>query len=756
MNASGDSLDRVWIIARRELKALFDHPTGYVLLVVLLAVNNFMFFREAFLMGTASLRPMLDLLPWIFLFFVPAVSMRTIAEETRTGMLEVVLTQPLSEGELVTGKYLGAVLFLCIGLALTLPVPIGLALGSELRWGPVIAQYVGAALLTVGLTGVGVWASTIARSQITAFILALGVTFVLVLIGLDPLLVGLPPTAGAIAARLGVLSHFESIGRGVIDLRDAIYFLSLAGIFLTLSYAALVRRRLSPGRAAAGRLRLGAALLVAVLVVVNLAGGYIGGRLDLTPGRAYTLSPATRQIVSHLDDIVTIKVFASDELPTQVALLKRDMDDLLRDLRSASHGRVRVVRRNPSTDDAAKRDAQALGVTPVQFNVVGQSELQVKEGYLGLAIQYGAGNETIPFVNRGDDLEYRLVGAIRSLTRPKKPVVVVIADQDQNAGQQGGPLESLLEPLNKSYEIRNAAWSDSTQPAKDVTALVIAGSPDTLPPATIQRLRAFFHRGGSALVLAGGSNLQLQVPFASPRTVGVNAVLAPFGVSIKSDVVYDLAANDVVPVGSSMGMQVLERYPFFVHAQSTTKSIVNADLNDLLLPWPSTIDTTHKAAWEITPLFESTKASGSFAEATTLQPARDFPQTRLAPRLLAVQVAPKSAKDTTARGRVIVVGAGELATGGFVQRAPQNGSFILNAIDWLAQDESLIAIRSRNTTPPPLAFQTAALREGVEYFNIIGIPAIVALLGFTHLVRRRRKARGLEARPASHPEEALA
>src|SRR5919202_1569691 len=86
------SAHRIWTIARRELKALFDHPTGYVLLIVWVAVNSFLFFRLAYLVGVASLRPMLDLLPWVFLFFVPAVTMRAISDDARTGVLEVVLT----------------------------------------------------------------------------------------------------------------------------------------------------------------------------------------------------------------------------------------------------------------------------------------------------------------------------------------------------------------------------------------------------------------------------------------------------------------------------------------------------------------------------------------------------------------------------------------------------------------------------------------------------------------------------------------
>jgi len=187
-------------IARRELRALFDQPTAYILLVVFTAVNSFLFFRQVELYGVASLRPMLEFLPWLLLFLVPAVTMRALAEDRRSGTLEVVLAQPITELELLLGKYAGQVLFLLSALALTLTLPLGLALGARLPVGVLVAQYVGAALLIAGLAGVGVWTSSVTRNQITAFILAVAVMFVLVLVGLDPLIVGLPTRLGAVAA----------------------------------------------------------------------------------------------------------------------------------------------------------------------------------------------------------------------------------------------------------------------------------------------------------------------------------------------------------------------------------------------------------------------------------------------------------------------------------------------------------------------------------------------------------------------------
>lgn len=724
---------RIWTVARRELKALFDHPTGYVLLVAFLAINNFIFFRQAYFSGVASLRPMLDLLPWELLLFVAAVTMRALAEDTRSGQLEVLLAQPITELELLIGKYLGSVLFLWIALALTLPIPLGMTFGAELSWGPVVAQYVGAALLMAGLAGVGVWASSLTRSQITAFITTIAVIFVLILVGLDPLIVGLPATLGAIAARLGVLSHFQNIARGVIDLRDAIYFVSLAGLFIALAYGALLGRKLARGGGAARRLRLGVGVLAATVVVVNLLGNYIGGRLDLTPGNVYTLSPASRDMVGSLDDLVTVKLFASEELPTEVALMKRDVDDLLRDLRAAGDGKVRIIERDPVQDESAQKDAETLGIRPVQFNVVGEGELQVKQGYFGLSVQYAEETETIPFIDRTDNLEYRLVSSIRSITRTERPVVGVV--QEASAGMRFGAFQ---EQLRRNYDVRTVSLADANQPAEDIATLVLLGAPDSLPFGARERMDAFFDRGGSALVLAPGMQLSPQMPFATPRPLVWNEVLDRFGVSIRSDLAFDLMANEMVPLPTPFG-QVLQPYPLFVRSRGTGASAINQDVSDVTLTWTSTVDTAGATA-PVTPLLLSTEAAGTLTGSTSIEPTQQFPDTSLAPRLLAVAVGGEGG-DTASAGRAVIVGSADFASDRFVNYAPDNLAFALNAVDWLAQDVSLISIRSKDRRPPPLVFESATEQESVKYANVIGIPLLIVAVGAFRLVRRRRKTR---------------
>lgn len=736
-------------IARRELRALFDQPTAYILLVVFTAVNGFLYFRQIEVYGLATLRPMLDFLPWLLLILVPAVTMRALAEDTRSGTLEVVLAQPVTELELLIGKYLGQLLFLLIALAITLTIPVGLAVGAKPQIGILVAQYIGASLLIGGLAAVGVWASSVTRNQITAFILGVAVMFVLILVGLDPLIVGLPPRLGAIAASLGVLSHFTGIDRGVIDLRDAVYFATLAALFLLLAYFALMRRKLTPAGEPLRRLRLGTVLLAAALIVVNLLGRHIGGRLDLTPGRSFTLSAATRQLLRTLPDIVTIKLFASSELPPEVAFLKRDVDDLLSDYRSAGRGQVKLVIEDPSADSAARTDARTLGIPPIQFNVLGRAELQVKEGYLGLAVSYAGGRKTIPFIQQTGDLEYRLTSDIRALTHPDRPVVAFGELSDPAAVRGRRSFEALREQLGRNYTVRTFSLAD-TAIAPDVKAIAIAGTPDSLHNAEVYRLRSFLGRGGSLLLMAEGMQISTQGPFAFSRLVGWNELLKPYGISIASDMVYDLASNERVAIPAQFG-QVLVSYPFWIRAISTKTSPVNADLGSVLLPWASKLDTTGAMPGTVTPLLVTSRAGGVQETTALLDPSRQFGRDSLRTRLLALAVNPlarESARGAAPdsappplRGRVVLVGSADFASDRYAQNSGENLVFVQNAIDWLAQDDALIGIRSKNRTPPALVFTSQTLRDLVKYGNIIGVPVLLIVFGSLRLLRRRQITR---------------
>jgi len=726
-------------IARRELKALFDQPIAYILLVVFTGVNALLFFREVELYNAASLRPMLDFLPWLLLFLVPAVTMRALAEDLRSGTLEVVLSQPVTELELLLGKYCGQALFLLIALAITLTVPLGLALGTAPELGIVVAQYVGAALLVAGLAAVGVWASSVSQNQITAFIVGVFVMFLLIFVGLDQLLVGLPPRLGAIAGALGVLSHFSQLARGVIDLRDALYFVTLAALFLVLAYFSLLSRKLTARGEALRRLRLGTVLLAVAVVVVNLFGRNIGGRIDLTPGRAFTLAPATRKLLRTLPDLVTIKLFVSSALPKEIESTRRDVDDLLRDYRAAGHGKVKLVIQDPSADSAAMREARSTGIPPVQFNVLGQGELQVKEGYLGLAVRYADGVKTIPFIQQTSDLEYRLTSDIRALTHPEHSTVAFGEINDAAATRGRRSFEALREQLGATHTVGAFALTDSVI-APDVKVIAVAGTPDSLTAAQLARLRAFLDRGGSLLVMASGMALSDRGPFALSRRVGWNELLKPYGVAIASDMVYDLASNTQVGIPAQFG-QVLVAYPFWLRALGTGRSPVNADLGSVMLPWASQIDTV-KASASVTPLLVTSRAGGVQQTTAFIEPGSQLSRDSLRPRVVAaLATLPAATSGAAPRGRVVVVGSADFASDHYARNSPTNIVLVQNAIDWLAQDEGLIAIRSKDRAPPPLVFSSSVARGAAKYGNLAGVPLLLMAAGIGRLLGRRRTTR---------------
>ncbi len=746
----------IWSIARRELRSLFDHPTGYILLVVFVGLNNFLYFRQAYITGLASLRPMLDLLPWMFLFFIPAVTMRALAEDLRAGTLEVLLAQPITELELLVGKYLGELLFILISLAVTLAIPLGLSLGADLQVGVLVAQYVGSALFAAGFVGVGIWASSLGRNQITAFIVGVAVMFVLIFLGLNQLVVGLPPVLGTVAANLSVLSHFENVTRGVIDLRDAVYFVTLTAIFLALAYLAIMNRKLAPHGDALKRLRLGTGLIVIALVVVNLFGRHIGGRLDLTPGNVYTLSNATKSLLGDLADLVTIKLFVSRELPPEIALLKRDIDDVLSDFRSAGKGKVRIVELDPADDAEAATEAQSLGIPPVQFNVVGQAELQVKEGYLGLAVQFADESETIPLVQRTDDLEYRLASYVRALTRESEPVVGIVEELGPAQEQTGG-FNYLRQQLAQMYEVRTVSVETDTLLPREFETLIFAGSPMTAADSVVDKIRNYLELGGNALVMASGMQLSPQAgqPFAGPMPVAWNRILEPYGVSIKADMVYDLASNEQASIpGSIPGFRIFVSYPFWIRALSTKQASVNQDIESVFMPWSSQVDTSDAVAGTVTPLFTTSQAGGVEEGQAFIAPQRnDYPRDDLAPRLVGVLINPFSADSAAAsnevegdarqlpRGRLVVLGNGEFARDAWVRNATHNLVFLVNAVDWLMQDEGLIAIRSKNRSPPPLVFESEATRDFVKYGNVIAVPLMIVLAAIGRLLQRKQSTR---------------
>lgn len=217
-------------IFRKEFKAYFVSPIAYIVISIFLILAGWFFFSTFFLYGQAEMRNFFSLLPVIFSFIIPAVTMRLFSEEFNTGSYELLLTLPVSPLHVVAGKFMAATAFAALMTAPTLLYGFFISFLGDMDWGPVIGGYVGALLLGAAFSSIGLFASSLTRNQIIAFIIGMTLCFVLTLI--DKMLFFLPEAALNVFQYLGADYHFQNISKGVLDSRDLLYFFSVCFVMI--------------------------------------------------------------------------------------------------------------------------------------------------------------------------------------------------------------------------------------------------------------------------------------------------------------------------------------------------------------------------------------------------------------------------------------------------------------------------------------------------------------------------------------------
>jgi len=238
-------MKEIWIIARRELKSFFNSLMAYILLIAFLGFSGFftwIFGADVFMVGQASMQSFFGIAYWTLFFFIPGLTMGLLAEETRSGTIELLLTKPVTDWQVILGKFLSTLILICVALAFTLPYYITISTLGPLDHGSVWTGYLGLILMSASYISIGIFASSISKSQIVAFLAALLIgIFFHIIFGV---------LAGNSGGWLGntlnyhnLSTHFESISRGVIDTKDLVYFLSLIAIPLILAESRLATRK---------------------------------------------------------------------------------------------------------------------------------------------------------------------------------------------------------------------------------------------------------------------------------------------------------------------------------------------------------------------------------------------------------------------------------------------------------------------------------------------------------------------------------
>jgi len=430
-------MNRMLAITKKELKAYFGSPMAALFIGAFLLATLFSFFwlETFFARNTADIRPLFRWMPVLMIFLVGALTMRQWSEEQRMGTMEVLFTLPVRLPQLVLGKFLAVLILVAVALGLTLGLPITVSLLGKLDWGPVFGGYLGALLMAAAYIAIGLYLSSRTDNQIVALILTVLAGGFFYVLGSTGITNFMGNASGDLFRALGTGSRFSSIERGVIDVRDLLYYASLTTIFLLLNVLSLDRKRWSFGANTAGYRRgmiLATILIAANLLAANLWMHKINGlRLDLTENREYSLSQTSRDLINNLADPLILRGYFSEKTHPLLSPLVPRIKDLLQEYAIASNGRVKVDFVDPKYDPAQEAEAnQQYGIKPVPFQVAGRYEASVVNSYFNILVKYGdqhvvlGFNDIIEVQPRADgQIDVRLRNLEYDLTKSIKKTV---------------------------------------------------------------------------------------------------------------------------------------------------------------------------------------------------------------------------------------------------------------------------------------------------------------------------------------------
>ncbi len=794
-------------IYRREFAAYFNAPIAYIFIVVFLAVNSGLFMTSFFLAGSADMRGFFALLPITLIVFIPAVAMRLWAEDSRGGTIALLHSFPIKPAELVAGKYLASYVFYLLALAGTLVIPIMIMFLGDPDPGPIIGGYFGAALIGAFYLAIGIFISALFKDQIIAFILSMVACFLFYMLGTDYIAViidGWISGLGTLLMKsLGTANHFSSIERGVLDLRDVIYFLSYMLLFLWLNSVTVeqVMRRLADKRFAVNALMGLVVVLMLNLVVSNIRLG----RFDLTEGNIYTISPAARNILKKLKDApITVRYYVSpkEKMPAAMKTIEQDVTDLLREFEVASKMfRYEVI--DPTTDVDMAGTLQSKGINPFDTRSVEKDAFNIKRIYSAIAISYlDKAEEVIPQVipQNLSSLEYEILARIFRMTMDRKPRVVLVAPFDisqqdprmrqwmMQMGQQVPDREDRFKTINQilsneNYEVIRCELTKDDPLPSDYDLLLVV-SPRSLSDRAKYEISRAIASGKNAVFAIqnykfnympqGGMGIQVM---AEPNRSGINSLLENYGVVVSEDILMDESHEVLsIPVRQTFGgfLSAMVETPVKLPIQvKVTDNSMNQNLSitnrtaGLLYLWGTALKPDKGKIEQIglkaeTLLNSSPKTwtvpfSGGFISGEDIDPKKHEligPQplgmllTGQFPDVTSGKAVPQWPGDTSAAVTAppVTQKPAKVAIYGCGEMFADNviGAFgnallMLNTVDALTLGEDLINVRSKMITQRFIK-ETSAATKMFWRFVVVGlVPVILIAVGIVRFMMRRQR-----------------
>jgi len=791
----------MFAVLKKEIQSFFTSPIGYLVIAIFLLTNGLFLwvFKSEFNVldyGFADLSSFFFLAPWILLFLIPAVCMRSFSDEKKQGTLELLLTKPISHTSIVLGKYLGAFILIIIALIPTLLYvytvhQLGNPVGN-LDSGSTIGSYFGLLFLIAAYTSIGIFASILTDNQIVAFIIAIAISFFFYY-GFDAIA---DVATSAFVEQLGMNYHFKSIGRGVLDTRDVLYFASVAIFFLALTIVKVGNKSIVKKK------WITLSVLLLGLLVINIFSSSVFKRFDLTSDKRYTLSEASKKLVEDVNSPIIIDVFLEGEgFPSEFRRLKTETQQLLEEF-SSTNKNINFAFINPIENEVTRnRNIQQLserGLTPMQLNVQESGKTSQEVIFPWALASYN--NQTVKIsllknkigastqekvANSIQHLEYAFADGFNKLINPKSKKVAVLKGNGQLDNHY---IADFLKTIGDYYLTAPFTLdSVANSPQKTLNDLnnydlIVSAKPtEAFTEQEKYVLDQYIMKGGKSLWLVDKVAMDKDslynasgVSFATIRDLNLTDFFFKYGIRINPVLVNDMYSAPIplaVGEGSETQFQPVQWQYSPLASGNNNHSIVN-NLNLVKFDFANQIDTLKNSVTK-TILLKSSPLSKLIGvpteislETITQQPDRNTYingnqnlAVLLEGKFTSVynnRVKPFNVTDNKATShptKMIVIADGdiikneirrsgplELGFDAWTGRLYGNKEFLLNSINYLLEDNGLINIRSKEIA---IAFmdpeKISAQKRKWQIVNIALPLILLAVFGFLFNFFRKKK-----------------
>lgn len=633
----------MWTLYKKELATFFSSLTGYLTIAVFLILTGLMlwvFNGELNIIdfGYAGIDGLFFIGPLLYLFLIPAITMRMIAEERRSGTMETLMTHPLGDWTIVWAKFLAAWTLVFISLLPTLVYyfsvySLGYPEPGNIDTGSVMGSYFGLLLLGGAFVSIGLFCSSLTKNQIVSFILAAVLCFV-VYLGFELLYdMGL----GLFVKSLGLKDHYDSISRGVVDTRDMVYFIGVIVIFI-MATRMVLQSRMWKGWNRRRNLRLSHWLELAVALIavvgVNIVGHYVHTRFDLTEEKRYSLSDETKDYLKKIDETLLIKVYLDGDMSADYKRLHDETRELLNQFHSYNKNVTfefidpnNEKKFNDEEREVIYKKMMQKGIYPVQEQVKEGSNMQTYILLPGAELTYKGRSTAIPLAqnqqyindkstiinNSIQNLEYSFISAIRNLSRSKKPTVAFLQGHGELTGFD---IYRIIEAMDEFYTLDTVningqieALTTHSLNKKDSTyrfsnkydLLIVAKPTQPFSDQDLFILDQYIMYGGKVLWFIDPMNAEMDSlsqqgqALATRYPLGrLDEMLFTYGVRINPDILMDIVSQFIpMPVRGAGNTASYKLFPWYYYPEIVPRSdhpiVKNLDL--IKTEFISSVDT---------------------------------------------------------------------------------------------------------------------------------------------------------------------